>query len=197
MNGKTIYKRLLSFLTSISLVISASACNKEEQNTKFETAQGTRDLKDYADFLEEQDIDYKKCRVDSTGDRVFIFEKKDSKYKIREEDTFNSILELYPMTKEELLDLNFKSDDYELIPGETLKVYYYEMHQFTLEELDESTDWHYHYIQPGETLSEIAQYYDIPLEIIQELNNIEDPNLIQSNTIIKIPKNNKEKELTK
>src|SRR5690554_4108820 len=44
-----------------------------------------------------------------------------------------------------------------------------------------------HTIEPGETLSEIAQLYGIPLAELMELNSINDPDAIVSGQILVLP----------
>jgi LysM repeat protein len=44
-----------------------------------------------------------------------------------------------------------------------------------------------HTIQPGETLSQIAEVYGVPLEELMELNSIDDPNAIVSGQILVLP----------
>ena len=197
MKNKGIYKRLLTLSTTLTLMMSAEACNIKEEDTTFDTIEGTRNLEDYKDFLQEKGINYRDCHAEAQDNKVFIFEKVDSTYIVRDIDTFQSILELYPMTKKELLDLNFKNEDYQLVPGEKLKTYYYKMYTFTLEELDESSEYEYYYVLPGDDLLSIAQYYDTTVEEIQRLNDIQDPNLIQIGQSIKIKKNSLENTLTK
>ena len=197
MKKKETYKRILAALSSITMIPSLCACNEKNESQIFNTEKGTRNLKDYDKFLNENNIETKKCYAEVQGNNVFVFEKKDSKHIVNETDTFESLQELYPITKEELLSINYKEKDYELKVGDELKVYYYEMHAFTLDELDNSSEYIYHYITEGETLSQIAAYYGVTLEEIKEANKIEDINMIQAYTSIKIPKKQKEKELSK
>ena len=70
--------------------------------------------------------------------------------------------------------MNLKDEDYELKVGEELKVYYYQLHVFTLQELDNSSDWIYHYVVPEETLSDIAAYYSVTIDELKKANEIED-----------------------
>lgn len=190
------YKRILAALSSLTMIPTLCSCNEKKKEQTFNTEKGTRNLKDYDKFLSENNIETQKCYAEVQGNNIFVFERKDSTHIVTENDTFESLQELYPISKEELLSMNLKEKDYELKVGEELKVYYYEMHAFTLEELDNSSDWIYHYIMPGETLSDIAGYYGVTLDELQEANEIEDINMIQAYTSIKVPKKEKEKTLT-
>lgn len=44
----------------------------------------------------------------------------------------------------------------------------------------------YHQVKPGETLSEIAHKYDVPIDSLIKLNNLSNPNLIVSGTTLTI-----------
>jgi LysM repeat protein len=44
-----------------------------------------------------------------------------------------------------------------------------------------------HIVQPGETLSEIADLYGLPVETLMDVNGITDPNAVQEGQVIRIP----------
>ena len=102
------------------------------------------------------------------------------------------------MDKEEFLRINHLKEEQALEVGQKLEIYWYKPHNFTLEELDASSDWNYHLVQEGETLSEIAEKYNITEEEIMKNNKeITDPNTIKAGSTIKIEKTEKEKEKVK
>ena len=71
---KAIYKEALGIITAVGIVtfISKGIAN---QKNEFDTYKGKRDLKDYEDFLEEHDIDYRNTYAKAEGDLVKIFVK--------------------------------------------------------------------------------------------------------------------------
>lgn len=184
-------KRLLAFATSLTLMSTATACSNEK-NTEFETNQGTRNLIDYDEFLSKQGIEYKNCNVEIQDNNIYIFEKVNGTHKVKSSDEkLDIIAETYKMTTQELLDLNYLKEDHKLKEGEILKIYYYKMYCFTLEELDASSKWEYYVVVEGDDLLSIAQSYETTVEEICENNNIEDPNLIQVGITLKILKKEK------
>jgi LysM repeat protein len=44
-----------------------------------------------------------------------------------------------------------------------------------------------HIVQPGETLSEIADLYGLPVETLMDVNGITDPNAVQEGQVVRIP----------
>lgn len=198
---KSIKKELLSLVSSLTLMLTQSACSiSQSPDTEFETYHGTRNLVDYKDFLEEQGIDYSDCYVESNDNEIFIFEKRQGYHIVTESnETFDSIAELYSMDKKELLNINFISDEQsktmQLEKGKRLKIYYYKIHSFTLDELDSHSMWEYYVIMPGDTLSEIADKYGVLMDEIRKDNYILDSNDIKAYTTIKIRKNQDEKTL--
>lgn len=190
---KGIYKRILAMLTTMALLPSTSCSNN---NPKFQTYKGERNLEDYKDFLEQNDIDYKECYAEANENIITIYEKTYGTHTVTETNanTIDEIINLYGMEKIEFLNLNYMQER-ELKLGEELKIYFYKPYTFTLEELDESSKWIYHYVMPGETLSEIAQYYDITLEELAQENRIGNISKIEAYTTLKIPKKQKEKTI--
>lgn len=190
---KGIYKRILAMLTTMALLPSAACSNN---NTKFQTYKGERNLEDYKDFLKENDIDYKECYAEANESIITVYEKTYGTHIVTETNanTIDEIIDLYGMEKTDFLNLNFMQER-DLKLGEKLKIYFYKEYTFTLEELDESSEWIYHYVMPGETLSEIAQYYDITLEELAQENRIGNISKIEAYTTLKIPKKQKEKTI--
>lgn len=195
---KAIYKEALGIITAVGIVtfISKGIAN---QKNEFDTYKGKRDLKDYEDFLEEHDIDYRNTYAKAEGDLVKIFVKTPGEHivTLTNPNTIDDIVELYGMNKEDLLMLNNLKDNQPLELGTKLKIYRYKEYDFSLEELDESSKWIYHYVMPNETLEQIAEKYNISIEEIKKNNkDIINENEIQANTTIKIPKKQKTKKIS-
>lgn len=195
---KAIYKEALGIITAVGIVtfISKGIAN---QKNEFDTYKGKRDLKDYEDFLEEHDIDYRNTYAKAEGDLVKIFVKTPGEHivTLTNPNTIDDIVALYGMDKEDLLMLNNLKDNQPLELGTKLKIYWYKEYDFSLEELDESSKWIYHYVMPNETLEQIAEKYNISIEEIKKYNkDIINENEIQANTTIKIPKKQKTKKIS-
>lgn len=190
-------KELLALAAGIGIVTYVTKSFANQKN-EFETYKGTRDLKDYEDFLEEHDIDYRNSYVETDGDIITIYVKTPGEHivTLTNPNTINSIVELYEMKKEDLLEMNKLKDNQPLKVGQKLKIYWYKEYKFTLEELDESSKWIYHYVVPGETLSGLSDNYDISIEEIKEYNKEIIGYNIQAGTTIKIPKKQKVKKLS-
>ena len=200
-NRKDLYKK---FLNLIALVGTATILVQGfgDKKYEFKTYKGKRNLKDYEDFLKGKNIDYRNSYVEAEGNMVRIFEKEKGKHLITENNpnSINEIVEMYKMNKEEFLKINNLHDNQPLKIGMELKIYWYKEYDFTLEELDESSKWIYHYVLPGENLEKIAQQYDISEEEIRKNNSeIFNENQIKTYSTIKIHKKHKikTKELCK
>ena len=192
---KGLYKDVLAFLTAIGITTFAVK-TFSKQTREFETYKGTRDLADYEDFLEEHNIDYRNSYAEAQGDKVIIYVKTKGEHLITEtnENTIDEIVNLYGMDKQEFLLINNLKENEPLKIWQKLKVYWCKKYEFTLEELDESSEFIYHKIMPGETLSSIAEQYNITEDSILKYNKkIEDRNEIQAHDIIKIKKIEKTK----
>lgn len=192
-NRKDLYKK---FLNLIALVGTATILVQGfgDKKYEFKTYKGKRNLKDYEDFLKGKNIDYRNSYVEAEGNIVRIFEKEKGKHLITENNpnSINEIVEMYKMNKEEFLKINNLHDNQPLKIGMELKIYWYKEYDFTLEELDESSKWIYHYVLPGENLEKIAQQYDISEEEIRKNNSeIFNENQIKTYSTIKIPKKHK------
>lgn len=191
---KGIYKKMLALLTSMTLASTVSCDNKTKET--FNTYKGERNLEDYKDFLEQNNINYKECYAEANESIITIYVKTYGTHIVTETNpkTINEIIELYDMDKIDFLNLNHMQER-ELKIGEEFKIYFYKPYNFTLEELDESSNWEYHYVMPGETLSQIADYYGITLDELVQVNRIGNLSKIEAYTTLKIPKNKKEKTI--
>ena len=194
---KGIYKDILAFAVGTTIIVSITKSFANQKN-EFDTYKGKRDLRDYEDFLEDYDIDYRNSYAEAQGDIVKIYVKTKGEHivTLTNPNTVDDIVDLYKMNKEDLLMMNNINENQPLKLGRKLKIYWYKEYDFTLEELDESSKWIYHYIAPGETLSQISDHYDISIEEIKKYNDEIIGDNIQANTTIKIPKKQKTKKLS-
>lgn len=193
---KGIYKDILALIAGVGIITAVTKSFSNEKN-EFETYKGKRDLKDYEDFLEENGIDYKKSHAEADGENVIIYVKTPGEHIVTftNPNTIDDIVDLYKMEKQDLLEMNDLKDNQPLEIGQKLKIYWYKEYKFTLEELDAESKWIYHYVMPGETLSQISDYYDISINEIRKNNSeIIGDNILAYSTI-KIPKKEKTKKL--
>ena len=162
------YKEALALLTGIGIVTFTTKMFINMPN-EFETYKGKRNLKDYEDFLEEYDIDYRNSRVEAEGEQIKIFEKQKGTHivTLTNPNTIDDIVKLYNMDKREFLELNNLKDNEALKIETKLKIYWYKEYDFTLEQLDESSKWIYHCVMPNETLTQISECYDISIDEIK------------------------------
>ena len=187
---KGLYKDILK-LIALTGTITILAKGFGNQKNEFETYKGKRDLRDYQEFLDENDIDYRNSYAEAEENIVRIYEKQKGKHIITEEspNTIDEIVDMYKMDKKDFLKMNNLQDSQTLKIGMELKIYWYKEHDFTLEELDASSKWLYHYILPGETLEQIAQQYNVSEEEIRRNNpKVFNENQIESYSTLKIPK---------
>ena len=194
---KGAYKDILALAVGTTIIVSITKSFANQKN-EFDTYKGKRDLKDYEDFLEDYDIDYRNSYAEAKGDIVKIYVKTKGEHivTLTNPNTVDDIVDLYKMNKEDLLMMNNINENQPLKLGRKLKIYWYKEYDFTLEELDESSKWIYHYVVPGETLSGISDYYDISIEEIKKYNDEIIGDNIQDNTTIKILKKQKTKKLS-
>ena len=195
MEKEQIKKRLTSLMMAITMISTVSC--EEKSDTTFSTKDGKKDLKNYQDFLDYYNIDYKKCTATSEDDIVYIEERKIEKHTLEQGETMESICEKYNMTKKEFSSINLISENCPLREGREYKIYKTNVYSFKLEQLDENGKYTYYTIVEGSTLWGIAQANNTTIEELLEINpNIKDPNNIQIGETIKIPRN-KEKTLKK
>lgn len=195
MENKQLKKRLTSLMMALTMISTVSC--EEQSNTTFSTKYGKKDLKNYQDFLEYYNIDYKNCTATAEDDIVYIKERKIEKYTTSSGDTIKSICEKYDMTEEEFSNLNMINKNATLKEEKEYKIYKTNIYSFKLEHLEENGKYIYCTIVEGSTLWAIAQKNETTIEEILEINpNIKDPNNIPIGETIKIPRN-KEKALKK
>lgn len=180
-------KKLLAQLMSFMMMISLESCSSQETYS-FETQKGERNLKDYEDYLDNQGINYKNCKIEVINNIIILKETKHIKYTVSKNETINEIVNKYEMDKKEFLKINNLSENEQLKKGQNIKIIYKTEYIFTIEELDQQSNWQYHLILPGETLSEIAELYDTTPEEIQKENNIKDINTIEQYKTLRIKK---------
>lgn len=195
---KGIYKDMLALLTGAGIIVFTTKMFANQPN-EFETYKGKRDLKDYEDFLEDHGIDYRNSYVKTEGDLVRIFVKTTGEHivTLTNPNTIDEIVELYKMKKEDFITINNLKEDQPLKTGKKLKIYWYKEFDFTLEQLDATSEWIYHYVMPGETLSGISEKYNISIDEIKKENREIIGDEIKAYSTIKIPKREKTKKLVK
>lgn len=189
----------LAILTSGLCLVTYTVKKFSYQKIEFTTDKGKRELADYEDFLEHHDINYRNAYAESKGDIVTIYVKTNGEHIVGFDNpnTIDDIANFYKMDKEEFLRINHLKENQSLELGQKLEIYWYKPYNFTLEELDETSDWNYHLVQEGETLSELAEKYNTSEEKIMDDNKeIIDPNKIKAGSTIKIEKTEKEKVKT-
>lgn len=176
-------KKLATILTSLTLITQATSCTSSQ--TEFDTIRGKRDLADYSDFLIENGINYRKCTVYSEGELVYIKEKKYEKYIVTEDTTIDDILSQYCIDDFELTVFNGIKEYGKYEHERSVNVYKIDTHVFSLTELDNNCEYHFHVVQPGETIESIANEYGVSENTIRQKNMIQgEPEI---GTIIKIP----------
>lgn len=97
-------------------------------------------------------------------------------YIVQPGDTLSEIAQRYGTTVKVLSDLNQISDPNRIYVGERLRI-----------PKNSSGNYITYIIQPGDTLSEIAQRYGTTVKILSDLNQISDPNRIYAGDRIRIP----------
>jgi LysM repeat protein/ribosomal protein L40E len=103
---------------------------------------------------------------------------------VRSGESFYSIAALYGTTPEAILAANGLSESYILHPGDVLIIPGGSPITLTPVALPVTIT---HQVQPGETLSGIAERYGVPIERLMEANGIEDPSLVQEGQELVIP----------
>lgn len=96
-------------------------------------------------------------------------------YVIQPGDTLSGIAERYGTTYQALAALNHISDPNRIIAGQTIRV-----------PENSGSSPKYYTIQPGDTLSEIAERFGTTVSALMALNGIRNPDLIYAGTAIRI-----------
>ena len=103
---------------------------------------------------------------------------------VRSGESFYSIAALYGTTAEAIMAANGLTESHILHPGDVLIIPSGGLIAATPLSLPVTIT---HKVQPGETLSGIAERYGIPVERIMEANGIQDPSLIREGQELVIP----------
>lgn len=179
-------KKLAVILTSLTIMTQASACTSKQ--TEFETIRGTRDLFDYDTYLRKKGLNMSNLTAEAIDETVYIYEKKYELYSATPETTIEEILNQYYIEDYELRRIQTIKETRNFREGEKIKVYKNTTYTFSLDELDNISKWEYHVVQPGETLEDIKNEYNISIESLKRNNNIINENEIQAYQTIRIPK---------
>ena len=98
---------------------------------------------------------------------------------VKKGDTLSSISKKYSIKKESIIKVNKLLDENYIFIGQNLKI---------VENLipENNNDTYYHEIKKGENLTEIANKYNILLSELVEINDIEDQNILEVGTKLKL-----------
>ena len=98
---------------------------------------------------------------------------------VKKGDTLSSISKKYSIKKESIIKLNKLIDENYIFIGQNLKI---------VENLipKNSNNEYYHEIKKGENLTEIANKYNISLSELVEINDIENQNILEVGTKLKL-----------
>ena len=108
-------------------------------------------------------------------------------YTIQSGDTLSAIARRYGTTVQELVNINNIQNPDLIYPGEKLRI----LTNSTIPGNEERGTGDIIYtVQRGNTLSQIARAYNVSIEHIVELNNIENPNLIYPGQKLRITESN-------
>lgn len=95
-------------------------------------------------------------------------------HEVQKGQTLYSIAKMYNLTVTELKDLNSLTND-QLNLGQ--KLYVYKAARHAQEKNTETLNYQYHEVRPGETLYAISKKYNIPVEELKKLNNLQNNDL--------------------
>ena len=98
---------------------------------------------------------------------------------VKKGDTLSSISKKYSIKKESIIKVNKLLDENYIFIGQNLKIV-----ENLIPENNKNT--YYHEIKKGENLTEIADKYNIPLSKLVEINDIENQNILEVGTKLKL-----------
>ena len=98
---------------------------------------------------------------------------------VKRGDTLSSISKKYSIKKESIIKVNKLVDENYIFIGQNLKIV-----ENLIPENNKNT--YYHEIKKGENLTEIADKYNIPLSKLVEINDIENQNILEVGTKLKL-----------
>ena len=125
-------------------------------------------------YTEEIFLDEKSEISDNSGSNQPM-NTESIEYTVQNGDTLSQIARRYGMTVQEIVDINNIQNPDLIYPGEKLRIL---TNSTTQGNEERGTGSIIYTVKRGNTLSQIARAYNVSVEHIVELNDIEDPNLI-------------------
>lgn len=174
------YKLWLAYYNDYNLIDNLSLPWSRwigNQYTDEGTVPGVRNLVDRDLFTKEIFYD-----EESVIDYKNLIDENTINYIVKRSDTLTRISRLYNTTIENIARENNIKNINLIFVGENLKI----ISDYNNLDTESSTSKTYYKVKRGDTLYKISRIYDIPIEKIVRLNNIENPNLIYPNEILKI-----------
>ncbi len=145
-----------------------------QQYTDMGTVPGIRVNVDRDLFTEEIFLD-DISEIEEPENAVNNFNTQTIDYTVQRGDTLNEIATRFGTTVQEIAQINGIQNVNLIFPGEVLRIVTNSNIQGSE---SNSTNKTYYTIKQGDTLSEIAIWYRVPIQKIIEWNNIQNPNLI-------------------
>ena len=182
-------KKMTALLTSLTLV-ATSSCTEGNTNFDFDTDYGKRNLMDYSEFLQSNGINYRLCTAESEGNIVYVCEKQYSDYIVNADTTLVEIINNgYCIDDDQIKKFESikAADNYNFI--NTVRVYSNKMYYFSLSDMDNSSKYEYHIVQPGETFESLSSSYGVPEQTLRQVNKMYGDVEPEVGSSFRIPKN--------
>ena len=129
------------------------------------------------------EVNNKSKNLNDENDKQSTLKRKDFSeiiiHVVKKGDTLSSISKKYSIKKESIIEVNNLLDENYIFIGQNLKI---------IENLIPSNinNTYYHEIKKGENLTEIANKYNISLSELVEINDIENQNILEVGTKLKL-----------
>ena len=140
---------------------------------------------DHALIKSEEKIDSVKNKIENIAIKESITEEKAEIKKIhivKSGDTISSISKLYSTNKDLIIKLNNLQDENYIFIGQNLII-----SEPTIKQSDLINN--YHFVQPGENLTEISSKYNLKLKNLIDINNLINPDTIKVGQKLLLSKN--------